>query len=131
MEIRPILSAMLRNKTGAVLIALQIAFTLAVVANALFIIYQRWEKIERPTGIDTENIVAFSSQWVGQNVNYAEAIREDLRVLGQLPGVIAVTPAQSIPLSGGGSGRGLGTEPGDDAERVSAGFFSFLRECTA
>ena len=49
MEIRPILSAMLRNKTGAVLVALQIALTLAVVANALFIIDQRLTKIGRPS----------------------------------------------------------------------------------
>ena len=43
MELRPILSAMLRNKTGAVLVGLQIALTLAVVANAVFIIMQRVE----------------------------------------------------------------------------------------
>ncbi len=35
MEIVPILSALRRNKAGAVLVALQIALTLAVVANAL------------------------------------------------------------------------------------------------
>lgn len=123
MEIRPILSAMLRNKTGAILIALQIAFTLAVVANALFIIYQRWEKIERPTGMDVENIVAFSSQWVGQNINYGEAIKADLRAISALPGVVSVTPAPSVPLSGSGSGRGLSITPGENQETVGAGFF--------
>ena len=50
MEFRPILSAMLRNKTGAILVGLQIALTLAVVANAVFIIMQRVEKIGRPPG---------------------------------------------------------------------------------
>jgi putative ABC transport system permease protein len=38
MEFGPILRAMTRNKTGASLIALQIAVTLAVVVNSLFII---------------------------------------------------------------------------------------------
>ena len=61
MELRPILSAMLRNKTGAILVGLQIALTLAVVANAVFIIMQRVEKIGRPSGIDSENLIFVQS----------------------------------------------------------------------
>ena len=36
MEIRPILSALMRNRAGAVLVALQIAITLAIVVNAIY-----------------------------------------------------------------------------------------------
>ena len=53
MEIGPIWRASLRNKTGPILIAIQIALTLAVLVNAVFIIQQRIEKINRPTGMDT------------------------------------------------------------------------------
>ena len=38
MEIGPILRSLLRNKLGALLIALQIAFTMTVIINAVFII---------------------------------------------------------------------------------------------
>ena len=41
MELRPILSAMRRNKFGALLIATQMAVTLAFLANALTLIEQR------------------------------------------------------------------------------------------
>ncbi|MBW8901385.1 MAG: ABC transporter permease, partial [Massilia sp.] len=41
MSIRPILSALLRNKTGAILVALQVAISLAIMANALHIVSQR------------------------------------------------------------------------------------------
>ena len=41
MGIRPILSSMMRSKTGPILVALQIAVTLAIVINSLFIILQR------------------------------------------------------------------------------------------
>ena len=41
MDVMPILSALKRNKVGAILIALQLALTLAIVSNALFIISQR------------------------------------------------------------------------------------------
>ena len=37
MEIRPILSALLRNRAGAILVSLQIAITLAIVVNAVFL----------------------------------------------------------------------------------------------
>ena len=35
MEIRPIFSALMRNKTGPILVALQVALSLAILANAL------------------------------------------------------------------------------------------------
>ena len=41
LQIKPILAAMRHHKAGTVLIALQIALTLAIVCNALFIIQQR------------------------------------------------------------------------------------------
>ena len=41
MELRPILSAMRRNKLGAVLISMQMALTLAILANGLTLIEQR------------------------------------------------------------------------------------------
>ena len=46
---RPILSALLRNRTGAVLAAIQIAIALAILVNAVYIVKQRADKIGRPT----------------------------------------------------------------------------------
>ena len=47
MQIKPILAAMRHHKAGTVLIALQIALTLAIVCNALFIIKQRTQRMSR------------------------------------------------------------------------------------
>ena len=52
MEFRPILNALMRNKTGLLLIVLQVAITLAIVCNSVFIILQRIEKVNRPSGMD-------------------------------------------------------------------------------
>lgn len=49
MEIRPIVSALLRNKTGALLIAAQIALTLAIVSNSAYIIRDRVAISSRPS----------------------------------------------------------------------------------
>lgn len=104
MEIRPILSAMLRNKTGAILIALQIALTLAIVCNAVFIIHDRITQMDRPSGMDEENIfivnlAAYKPDYVADS-----AVKTDQDVLRGLPGVVDATATESIPLSGGGWG---------------------------
>jgi putative ABC transport system permease protein len=46
------LSALRRHKTGTILVALQIALTLAIVCNALFILRTQFEQMGRPTGLD-------------------------------------------------------------------------------
>ena len=103
MEIRPIISAMLRNRTGAVLVALQIAITLAVVTNALFIINQRLEKIGRPSGMDTENLIFVQSYGYRPDYNHKVTIEEDLAMIRAMPGVVSASTITGIPLSGGGS----------------------------
>ncbi len=65
MQFRPIISAMRRNKVGAILIAVQMAITLAILCNALFIIQQRIALSKRPTGVDEANVVVLDNQWVG------------------------------------------------------------------
>ncbi|HUO82956.1 MAG TPA: FtsX-like permease family protein [Gammaproteobacteria bacterium] len=119
MEFGPILSAMLRNKTGPALIAIQIALTLAVVVNAVFIIGERIEKISRPSGMDVDNIIAVSSSGLGEDFNLRESVREDLEALEAIPGVVAATTTQHVPLSGSGWGTGLKPAPGPEAPTVS------------
>lgn len=102
MEIRPILSAMLRNKTGAILIALQIALTLAIVCNAMFIIRDRITQMARPSGMDEDNTFIVNLAAYKPDYNADSAVKTDQDVLRGLPGVVDATYTQSIPLSGGG-----------------------------
>lgn len=110
MELRPILSAMLRNKTGAILVGLQIALTLAVVANSIAIIMTRAEKIGRPAGIDSDNLIFIQSYGFGPNYDQRSTVDNDLRLLRSLPGVVSAAPISQIPMSGGGSATNLGPE---------------------
>ncbi|HEX4388221.1 MAG TPA: FtsX-like permease family protein [Steroidobacteraceae bacterium] len=112
LHIRPIVSALLRNRTGAVLVALQVAIALAVLVNALFIVITRMEKMGRPTGMDVANIFVIQSQGFTQHYDLKSSVQEDLTYLRGLPGVIAATPINAIPLSGGGSSTTLSTVPG-------------------
>jgi putative ABC transport system permease protein len=123
MELRPILSAMLRNKTGAILVGLQIALTLAVVANAVFIIMQRVDKIGRPPGFDSDNLFFVQSYGFGPNYKQRDTIDRDLQVLRGLPGVISASPINQIPMSGGGSATNLGSEQTREKVTVNVNYY--------
>ena len=104
MQIQPILAALRHHKAGTVLIALQIALTLAIVCNALFIIHQRLSHLSQPTGIDEANVFVIGSQWAGRQTEQQidAQIQADLAALRQLPAVRDAAPANSYPLRGGG-----------------------------
>ena len=110
-DIGPIFRTLLRNRLGAFLIALQIALTLAVVTNAAFIIENRAADVARPSGLDEPNTAIFITTLFDPGVNQREQFRKDLDALRALPGVVAVTPIQSIPVSGSGWGEDLYTTP--------------------
>src|SRR5262245_27861818 len=111
-NIRPIASALWRNRTGAMLVAFQIAIGLAVLVNAVYIVKQRVEHIGRPTGMDTANMIWVASAGFAQSFDYEASWREDLAVLHGMPGVKAASLMSNIPLSGGGSSNGFQNRPG-------------------
>jgi putative ABC transport system permease protein len=113
MQVRPILSALRRHKAGAVLIALQIALTLAIVCNALFIVHQRLSHLSEPTGLDEADIFVIQNEWAGK-ASYAQLdaeTRADLDVLRRLPGVADATTSNSYPLRGAGWDDGIRLHP--------------------
>ncbi|MDJ0908111.1 MAG: ABC transporter permease [Woeseiaceae bacterium] len=123
MEIRPILSAMWRNKTGSVLIALQIAFTLAIVVNSMFMAQGRIDYMARPSGMDIDNIITVNSLGFGEAYDHNSTIQADLRLLNELPGVVAATSMSSIPMSGSGSASGFKASMDEDAPRENGNYF--------
>jgi putative ABC transport system permease protein len=117
LDLCPILSALLRNRTGAVLVAVQVAIALAVLTNAAYIVVQRIEKIHRPTGIDEPNILVVESAGFTARFQQTASVREDLAYLRGVRGVIAATASNAIPLSGGGNSDSIVTQP--DAPRTT------------
>jgi putative ABC transport system permease protein len=121
MEVRPILSAMRRNKVGAILIGVQMAITLAILCNALFIIEQRVASSKRPTGMDESNVFTIGNQWVGNPPDLAAKLQADLAALRSLPGVVDVTASNSFPMHNGGSTEGIKLDPDQkDASALTA-----------
>jgi len=107
MEIRPILSALMRSKVAMILIGLQVALTLAIVCNALFIINERLAHMARPSGMNEADTFWFGSNGFGQGYNAKVVQQSDLATLRQLPGVADAAPTNSVPMSDGGWSTGL------------------------
>ena len=124
MTMHPILAALRKHKAGVVLIALQIALTLAIVCNAVFIIGQRIERVNRPTGLDESNLFLVSQQWVGApsgddaaSVEKLDSLQlTDLAALRALPGVESVAPINSIPLLNSSWNGAVDHKPGDTGQ---------------
>ena len=114
MDIGPIWRAMLRNKAGFVLIALQLAVTMTIMVNAFAIMQERANNAGRESGMDEGNTFAFAS------ASFAEydrevmktLIDEDLALIRGLPGVKSAVATNSFPLRQGGWSMGLQLEPG-------------------
>jgi len=100
MDVMPILATLRRNKVGALLVALQIALTLAVIANAGSVILRHWTDMSRPSGMDEANIFSMSNQWVGQPDDLSARIEADVAALRAMPGVVDAEATNSFPLSG-------------------------------
>jgi putative ABC transport system permease protein len=127
MEMHPILSAMRRNKVGAVVIVIQTAITLAILCNSLFLIEQRLRSSERPTGLQEQDIFTMANQWVGNPPDLAAKVQTDLAALRALPEVVDAFVSNSYPLSNGGWDDGLSFEAGD-AHWVTSGALYFTDE---
>jgi len=127
MEFGPIWRAMLRNKGGFVLIAVQIAVTMTIMVNAIAIIQERSVDQGRPSGLDEANTFTILSVSFAPDIDKKRLIEEDLDLLRRLPGVRSATTSNSLPLSQGGWSEGLNLEPGLGAS-VSSSAIYFVDE---
>ena len=123
MGLRPILSALLRNRAGALLVAIQIALTLAIVVNAVYVTEQRVSKIGRPSGLDDQNQFALSATGFEKNFDFFGMVRADLALLRALPGVVDATSINQIPLSGGGSSTQFFSLPDKKGENSPVAYY--------
>lgn len=110
MEIRPILSALMRSKTGAILVAVQVALSLAILANALHIVNVRQEVAARPSGVAAESevfhLLARNLRPLGHNEELA--LQKRLAAAARaVPGVVSVAQVSQVPLSRSGSNSGF------------------------
>jgi putative ABC transport system permease protein len=103
--------AVYRKKSGAILIAVQIAVTLAILSNALGLIANRLSWSARLTGIDEANIFYIYAISVDQPPNFAALVSSDLAALRAMIGIANAYATNSFPLEGGGWSMSADLQP--------------------
>jgi putative ABC transport system permease protein len=126
MDLLPICKSLLRNRISFLLLAVQVAITLAVLVNALALVNRSREIINEPTGLDAENIITLLSVPFAQQFTdsaYREArLRDDLALLNSQPGVVAATTSNSAP--GDFGSNWMIQAASQDPNSHSAGYFA-------
>jgi putative ABC transport system permease protein len=102
MDIAPIAKSLMRNRVGPILLALQVAVTVGFLVNAFYIVNDRIEEMNRPTGVDLENTFRISVTGMDRDYSSASSLPGDLQAIRAIDGVHAVTTTNSIPLGGSG-----------------------------
>lgn len=126
MEIRPILSTLLRNKTGPILVAIQVAVSLAILANAMHIVQSRQEAVARPSGIANEQSVfqLIVRNMTGNEHNaQIETQKRQTAQMRAVPGVQSVSMTTMVPLSRSGSTRTVASGRSLDSTNVDAAYY--------
>ena len=119
MRVHPIIAALKLHKAGVVLIVLQIALTLAIISNAVFIVAQRIDRVNRVTGVDEADLFRLSTLFVGAplgddkaSLDKLDALQlSDVNTLRHVPDVALVSASNAMPLQGGLWVGGVGIKP--------------------
>jgi len=100
MHFVPILSTLRRHKTAALLVVLEIALTCAIVCNAVFLIRNRLQRMDKDTGVAETEVVDFRIAGIGVKQNEMAQTVQDMAALRAIPGVKFVASTNMIPLGG-------------------------------
>jgi putative ABC transport system permease protein len=111
MEIGPILSALRRHRLTASLVVLEIALTCAIVCNAVFLVGDRLAMADTPSGIDEANVIHIVASDIGRHGDDHARTEADLAALRAIPGVMAATLTNSVPLGDTSWGSNINLAP--------------------
>lgn len=128
MEILPTLRALRKHKLPAALIVLEVTLAVAVFCNALSMIAQHVDALNVPNAIDQNGIVDIHVS--GTNPELARIdLPRDVTALRQIPGVLAATVIEGVPLSNRGMVIGSATTKRNQLSGgTTYGLYAFARE---
>ncbi|WP_415775220.1 FtsX-like permease family protein [Shewanella oncorhynchi] len=126
LHIKPILSSLFRSKSGPILLLIQIILSVAIVANASFIIQERLVLMQRDSGIKESEVLTFSLFNFDPLIDKTAQNKIDQQILRGLANVIDATSTNMLPLSGGGWSSTLNLGPDPDSAKSTPQFAMYL-----
>ncbi len=126
LHIKPILSSLMRSKSSPILLLLQIILSVAIVANASFIIYERLSLMQRESGYAEAQILTFSVYNFDPAIDNIKQNEVDQLILRALPNVIDASSSNMLPLSDSGWMDRYVDGPNEDTAKSTPGFAFYL-----
>src|SRR5262249_1593128 len=123
MQIIPIVNTLRRHRTASALIVLEIAFTCAIVCNAVFLITERLARMDRPSGVVEDEIVRVQLSGIGEKQDAASITAQDLAALRTIPGVRYAAVTNMVPYGNSSWNNSVSTIPEDPGETPNAGLY--------
>jgi putative ABC transport system permease protein len=123
MHFFPIIASLRRHKTAAALIVLEIAFTCAIVCNAIFLIRDRLERTDRASGVVEDEIVRVQVTGIGKAASAWPLTQQDLVALRAIPGVKSVATTNMVPFGGSSWNTDVGLTADEANRPISVGLY--------
>lgn len=125
-EVKPIFSTILRNKLGPVLVALQVALSLAILVNAIYIVNLRLDVAARPSGVENELDVFrvhVGNQKLGGHEDQIAMQKQEAATIRAVAGVTSVARTSSFPISYFGSNSGVSLDRKQTTQTTGSGIY--------
>jgi putative ABC transport system permease protein len=123
---RPILAALLRSKTAPLLVAMQVAVSLAILANSLYVVHLRQAAAERPSGVADEADVFYLTVRPVVKITHNENVAQqqvDVKALAAVPGVVSAAWVSQMPMSRSGSSSGFSLDRRQARESIELALY--------
>ncbi|MEO9091630.1 MAG: FtsX-like permease family protein [Rhodanobacter sp.] len=105
-RLNPILASLKHHKLTALLLVLQVAFSCAIITNAVFLIVQRVQRVTTPSGLDERAVSLVGVDDLDAGANPLALHKTDLAALQKLPGVESAALINNVPFSNSEHGSG-------------------------
>ena len=126
LSIKPVLSSLLRAKSGPFFLLVQIILSVAIVANASFIVSERLALMQRPSGMVEDEVLTFRVYNFDPSVDKRMQNTQDQLIVRNLPGVLDITSTNMFPLSDSGWSDVYAEEPDKEDSKRTPGFSFYL-----
>jgi putative ABC transport system permease protein len=120
MDIMPILSSLRHHKITALLVILEIALTCAIVCNSVFLISQRIDRMNIPSGVAEDEVIQVQAADIGRRPDTMARAQEDLVAIGKIAGVKAVALTNQVPFGRSSNNSTVRLNPDQKTESLNA-----------
>ncbi|MBQ4812215.1 FtsX-like permease family protein [Pseudoalteromonas luteoviolacea] len=123
-DLKPIIKSLIREKTGPLLLLLQIAVTYTVLVNAVFMLLQKHEEIHVSSGLAESELFWFQMSLHGEPEEMKASLFRDLEAIKSLDTVKNAVTLNSIPFSEWGVGHEIRLDRNAEGFITKAAFYT-------